>query len=49
VQQADSLPDLREQLLAAFGELPERELADVMQVAFAAAHLAGRYQVQQGE
>lgn len=43
VEQADSLPALRDALLAAFSDLPEQELAEVMAMGFTAAELAGRY------
>lgn len=45
VQEADSLEALRDKLLAAYGDLPSDQLADVMTMAFAAAELAGRYHV----
>ena len=47
VDNADSLESLRDDLLAAFGELPTQELAAVMATAFAAAELAGRFGVEQ--
>ncbi|GIX36349.1 MAG: hypothetical protein KatS3mg126_2128 [Lysobacteraceae bacterium] len=43
VDQADSLPALRDGLLAAFGDLPADDLAQVMALGFAAAELAGRF------
>lgn len=43
VEQAQSLPELRDALLAAYGDLPTEELARVMELGFAAAELAGRY------
>ncbi|TCS69757.1 phage gp29-like protein [Sulfuritortus calidifontis] len=43
VEGADSLPQLRDALLAAFADLPESELAEVMAMGFAAAELAGRF------
>jgi phage gp29-like protein len=43
VEQAQSLPELRDALLAAYGDLPTDELARVMELGFAAAELAGRY------
>lgn len=42
VDQADSLPALRDGLLAAFGDLPADDLAQAMALGFAAAELAGR-------
>ena len=45
VDEAQSLQQLRDQLLGAFGDLDAGQLADVMAMAMAAAHLAGRYQV----
>jgi phage gp29-like protein len=45
VDEAKSLQQLRDQLLGAFGDLDAGKLADVMAMAMAAAHLAGRYQV----
>lgn len=46
VNQADSLPALRNQLLAAFGELPPDELSETMAAAFAVAELVGRFDAQ---
>lgn len=46
VEEADSLPALRDALLAAFGDLPAERLAEVMAMGFAAAELAGRFAVQ---
>jgi phage gp29-like protein len=43
VEQAQSLPELRDALLAAYGDLPTEDLARVMELGFAAAELAGRY------
>lgn len=45
VDEAESLEALRERLLAAFGDLPAERLAEVMEMGFAAAELAGRYLV----
>lgn len=45
VDNADSLPALQQQLLAEFSELDTDELAEVMALAFSAAHLAGRAEV----
>jgi phage gp29-like protein len=42
VERAESLEQLRDELLAAFGSLPSERLADVMAMAFASANLAGR-------
>lgn len=47
VDAAESLPALRDALLAAFGDLPTELLAEVMAMGFAAAELAGRLAVQQ--
>jgi phage gp29-like protein len=47
VEQARSLDELRDALLAAYADLPGDELAAVMQAAFAVAQLAGIYDVQQ--
>lgn len=46
VDAADSLPSLRDALLAAFGDLPTDRLAEVMAMGFAAADLAGRFAVE---
>ena len=45
VEQADSLPALRDALLAAFSDLPDDQLTEVMAMGFAAAELAGRSMV----
>lgn len=45
VEAAPNLAALRDQLLAAYGDLPTERLAAVMRTAFAAADLAGRYDV----
>ncbi len=47
VDNAESLESLRDDLLAAFGELPTQDLTAVMATAFAAADLAGRFEVEQ--
>ena len=47
VDQAESLPALRDRLLEAFGELPTDDLARVMQAGFAVAELAGRFEARQ--
>lgn len=47
VDEAESLPQLRDALLAAFGGLPTEELAQVMAMGFAAAELAGRHMVRE--
>lgn len=49
VEQALSLEELRDALLAAYGELPAGELAAVMELAFSAAQLAGEYEVAGGD
>lgn len=46
VDEADSLPALRDRMLSAFGDLPEGRLSEVMAMGFAAAELAGRYTVE---
>ncbi|HXF66217.1 MAG TPA: DUF935 family protein [Burkholderiales bacterium] len=43
VEQARSLDELRDALLAAYADLPAEELTRVMQAAFAVAELAGRF------
>jgi phage gp29-like protein len=45
VQRAESLEDLRRQLMEAYGELSQAQLGEVMAMAFAAADLAGRYEL----
>jgi phage gp29-like protein len=47
VQRAASLDELRDALLASYADLPGDRLAEVMQAAFAVAHLAGIYDLQQ--
>ena len=47
VDEAATTEALRDDLLAAYGDLPVDELAEVMALAFAAAELAGRYEVMQ--
>jgi phage gp29-like protein len=49
VDQADSLEQLRDLLLNAYGDLPSEDMTNVMALAFAAADLAGRYDVQNGD
>lgn len=49
VASAPSLPALREALLAAYGGLPTEQLTEIMALGFAAADLAGRYDVEEGE
>lgn len=46
---AESLEALDEALLAAFSDLPPDALATAMQAGFEAAHLAGRFDVKEGE
>jgi hypothetical protein len=41
VRHASDLPSLQEQLLTAFGDLPENDLAELMGLAYTAARLAG--------
>jgi phage gp29-like protein len=48
VDQAESLEALRDQLLDSYGELGTKELTSVMALAFAAADLAGRFDVSEG-
>jgi phage gp29-like protein len=45
VDEAESLPALRDALLAAFSDLPDDQLTEVMAMGFAAADLAGRSMV----
>lgn len=45
VEQADSLETLQAALLMEYGALPTDELAEIMATAFAAADLAGRFEV----
>lgn len=47
VNEAKSLPELRDTLLNAYSELPTRELGNIMALAFAAAELSGHYDVTQ--
>lgn len=47
VQRAESLEDLRAQLREAYGELSKDQLGEVMAMAFAAAELAGRYELSE--
>jgi phage gp29-like protein len=49
VEAADSFAALRDDLLASYAELDSDELTRVMTLAFAAADLSGRYDVQQGD
>lgn len=49
VEKADSFAALRDDLLASYAELDSDALTNVMALAFAAADLSGRYDVQQGE
>lgn len=48
VDAADSLESLRDDLLASYGDLDNGDLANVMTLAFAAAELAGRFDVSEG-
>ncbi|MGV6859365.1 MAG: hypothetical protein ACWA5X_10355 [bacterium] len=45
VDKGTSLEQLRDQLLTAYGDLPTEDLAKVMQLGFATAELAGRFDV----
>jgi hypothetical protein len=47
VDEAQSLEQLRDALLAAYGDLPADRLAEIMAMGFAAAELAGRFDVRQ--
>jgi len=49
VEQAESLEALSADLLNSYGDLDSGELANVMQLAFAAADLAGRFDVSEGQ
>lgn len=49
VANAASLEALRDQLLAAYGDLPANELQAVMAVGFAVADVAGRLDIERGE
>jgi len=47
VAEAESMEQLRDALLSAYGDLPIDRLAEVMAMGFAAADLAGRYEVRE--
>lgn len=47
VDNAESLEQLRDGLLAAYGDLDSSQLVNVMELAFIAADLSGRYDVQE--
>jgi phage gp29-like protein len=47
VDEAQSLKQMRDALLAAYGDLPTDRLAEIMAMGFAAAELAGRFDVRQ--
>lgn len=47
VKKADNLPQLRDALLASYSDLPVEKLGKVMSLAFLAAELAGRYDLDQ--
>jgi len=49
VDSAESLEQLRDMLLNAYGALPNEDMTNVMALAFAAADLAGRFDVQNGD
>lgn len=49
VDNAESMESLRNDLLAAYGDLDSSELVNVMELAFLAADLSGRYDAQQEE
>ncbi len=46
---AENLDILQADLLGMYGDLPTEELTKVMSLAFAAADLAGRFDVSQGQ
>jgi phage gp29-like protein len=48
VEQVDSLEALRDELLSSYGAMDSGELVKVMQLAFAAAELSGRFDVTEG-
>jgi phage gp29-like protein len=48
VDSAESLEQLRDMLIHGYGDLPSEDMANVMALAFAAADLAGRFDVDQG-
>lgn len=48
VENADNLESLRDELLNSYGELDNNDLVKVMTLAFAAADLAGRFDVSEG-
>ena len=45
-EQAESLEELRDQLLASYGDLDSEKLTNVMAMGFAAAELSGRFDVE---
>jgi phage gp29-like protein len=47
VELADSLEALRDDLLASYGDMDSNELVNIMQLAFAAAELSGRFDVSE--
>lgn len=47
-EQAESLEELRDMLLANYGELDSDQLTNVMALGFAAVELSGRFDVQEG-
>ncbi|SFK92477.1 Mu-like prophage protein gp29 [Nitrosomonas aestuarii] len=49
VGEADTLEQLRDDLLAAYGDLDSSQLVNVMELAFIAADLSGRYDAQEEE
>lgn len=48
VDQANSLGELRDALLDAFGDLPDDRMAQIMQAGFSVAELVGRYDASDG-
>ncbi|WP_204799683.1 hypothetical protein [Nitrosomonas nitrosa] len=48
VDQAESLEQLRDNLLASYGDLEIGQLTEIMAMGFAAAELAGRFDVNEG-
>ncbi|MBK7352673.1 MAG: DUF935 family protein [Nitrosomonas sp.] len=49
VDQAQSLEQLRDELLAAYGGMEIAQLTEIMAMGFAAAELTGRFDVTEGD
>ena len=49
VDQAQSLEQLRDELLAAYGGMEIAQLTEIMAMGFAAAELTGRFDVNEGD